>query len=125
MAATALTVATVIEAGVALNSVVGDTANGNSFANTNGNVFVYLKNTHATNSQSFVITAQTTSVTKDGYGVLTKASTTVAVPALSDAVAGPFPTSAYNDASGLVQVTFSGTGTPRIQAFTVNGLAKV
>lgn len=125
MAATLVASTSMTEASVALASVAADTVNGNSFDNTNGNVFVYVKNTHATNAHTFNFTVQTTSVTKEGYGTLTKATpTAVVVPALSDALVGPFPKQAYNDNGNLVQLTFSGTGTPRLQVFTGLGLVK-
>lgn len=120
---TALTIAKVVEAGVALNTVSADTTNGNSFDNTNGDVFVICDNTHATNSETFNFAVQNATKTVPGFGSLTKTNPlAIVVPALSKTLVGPFPKSAYNDGSGLVQVTYTGTGTPKIQAFKVDQL---
>lgn len=123
MAATALTIASVVEAGVTLSTAASDTANGNSFDNTNGDVFALCENTHATNSHTFNFAVQNQPAAPAGVGTVSKTNPlAIVVPALSRILVGPFPRKAYNDGNNLVQVTYSGTGTPRIQAFKVAGM---
>lgn len=112
---TPLTISTTSEAGLAMSTVSADTTNGNSYDNTNGDVMLILENTHATNAQTFNVAVQNASITVIGMGSVTKTNPlAVVVPALSRVIIGPLPKKAYNDASNLVQVTYTGTGTPKV-----------
>jgi hypothetical protein len=112
---TALTIATTSESGLAMTTVTADTTNGNSYDNTNGDVMLILENTHASNSETFNVAVQNASITVIGMGSVTKTNPlAVVVPALSRVIIGPLPKKAYNDASNLVQVTYTGTGTPKV-----------
>jgi hypothetical protein len=123
MAATALTIAKIVEAGVTYAGAA-DTTNGNTFDNTNGDVFVLCQNTHATNAETFNFAANGSATpTLPGYGALTKTNPlAISVPAQSIKLVGPFPKLAYNDANNLVTITYSGTGTPLVQAFKADKL---
>lgn len=114
-APTALTIQTTTEAGLTLTTVSADTTNGNSIANPHGDVMILLENTHASASETFNIAVPNASVTVPGLGTVTKSNPlAVVVPALTRVLVGPLPKRAYNDASDLVQVTYSGSGTPKI-----------
>lgn len=74
-------------------------AGGDTFDN-DGRTFLHLKNTDA--SPSTVTVAPTTSSTsKPGFGVLTKADAEVIVGATDEAFLGPFPVSAFGVVSGV------------------------
>lgn len=125
MTATAITEIKAVEAGVALAPAAGDTGNGNSFDNTNGDVFLFLQNTHASATETFTVVAQNTSFDEgDDKGTVTAASQVYVVAALSMVLAGPFPKRVFNDAGGLGQVTYSGSGTPKIAAFKLSHMQK-
>lgn len=124
-APTALTVVKSSETPAALSLESADTANGNSFANTNGDVLAIIKNEHETNAETFIFAVQNATKTVEGWGPLTKASISVSVSAGAQKVVGPFPTQAFNDANGLVQVTYTGTGTPKISAVRSDNLKAV
>lgn len=112
---TALTIQTTTESGLTMTTVAADTTNGNSYDNTNGDVIVILENTHATNAETFNIAVQNASVTVIGLGSVTKTNPlAIVIPALTRVLVGPLPKKAYNDASNLVQITYTGTGTPRV-----------
>lgn len=124
MSYTLLTKVVVVEAGVALAPSAGDTGNGNSFDNSDGDVFAYLENSHMSSAETFTFPVQNASHTVDGWGPLVAADIVVVVPAASKALVGPFPKSAYNDAGGLVRCNFAGSGTPKIAAVKITGLVK-
>jgi len=112
---TPLTISTTSEAGLAMTTVSADTVNGNSYDNTNGDVMLIVENTHATNAETFNIAVQNASINVIGMGSVTKTNPlAIVVPALSRVIVGPLPKKAYNDASGLVQVTYTGTGTAKV-----------
>lgn len=112
---TALSIVTTTEAGLTVSPVAADTTNGNSYDNTNGDVILMLQNTHATNAETFNIAVQNASVSVVGLGTMTKSNPlAIVVPALGIVFVGPLPKRAYNDASNLVQITYSGTGTPKV-----------
>lgn len=121
MSVTALTIIKSVEAGVALAAASGDTGNGNSFDNTNGDVVVYLENTHVSSTITFTFVAQNTSFDQGPEkGTLTAANLVIVVAAASKQLIGPLPRKVFNDASNLVQITYTGSGTPKIQPFKVD-----
>jgi hypothetical protein len=111
---TALSISSTTESGLTYSAASADTANGNSIDNTNGDVMIICQNTHASNAETFVFAAQTTSTTIPGMGTISKSNLSVSVPALGIVLVGPLPKKAYNDANNLIQVTYTGTGTPKI-----------
>lgn len=118
---TPLTIQNVVEAGVAPASASGDTGNGNSFQNPNGDVFALIENTHASAAETFTFTAQNTSFSDAKHGTTTAASVAIALAALSKQLVGPFPPAVFNDGNGNVNVAFSGSGTPKISVFKLSG----
>jgi hypothetical protein len=103
-----LSVESITESGVnaTYNSAAGG---GDQFAN-NGEVILHIKNSDAS-SHTVTVTAQQTSHTIGNVGSVTKSSASVAVPASGERFLGPFPTYAFNDSSGMAQITYtSATG---------------
>lgn len=81
---------------------------GDQFANT-GREFVRIDN----GGGSAVTVTVTTPQTVDGLAV---ADRTVSVPAGETRLVGPFPTANYNDASGRVQLAYSGVTSVTVAA---------
>ena len=81
-----------------------DGTNGNKFANVTGQVFLWAKNTSATDT---LIATVVTTFTKDGYALADMVQT---IDAGEEALLGPFPTS-FNDGSGEVTVNWTSSGT--------------
>jgi hypothetical protein len=108
---TTLSVVTVSETGTAFADNAADTSNGNQALNSNCNLVLLLRNSHATNSSTVTITAQATSVNIPGYGPMTKANAAVVLAAGAVKHIGPLPCTTWNDGNGYVQLTYSGTGT--------------
>ena len=100
-----LTIQDIVEAGLNA-SYAAASAGGDAFENTGGNVMVHVKNGGAS-SRTVTVTAQQTSSSVRGFGTMTKANVAVAIPAGEDRFIGPFPRSAFNDAAGKVQLTYS------------------
>ena len=78
---------------------------GDQVLNINGDVFVHVKNADAT-GHTVTIAAQTTSLNVSGMGAVAKANQAVAIAAGAEAMIGPFPTRAFNDANNYVQLTY-------------------
>lgn len=78
---------------------------GDEFDNSSGNCLLILRNTGA-GSRTATVAAQVASKTVGGYGPVAIANKAYAMSAGEDVVAGPFPKKAYNDADGLVQITY-------------------
>lgn len=78
---------------------------GDQFLNT-GVEWLYVTNDDAT-STTVTITAQDVQVTLPGFGDLDKSDRVVVVAAGATAHIGLFPKTAFNDASGYVQITYS------------------
>ncbi len=79
---------------------------GDVFPNDGKTVLVIL-NVNASLARTVTITAQDTSAFAPGFGAVTKADATEAVEGPSVDVMGPFPTTAYNTASGQAVVTYT------------------
>ena len=85
------------------NSAAGG---GDQIAN-NGKVILYLKNTDGSPA-TVTVTAQQATVSKPGFGSLTKSNASVVVPATTGEVTlGPFPIDAFNNASGNALITYT------------------
>ena len=105
-----LVIQDVAEAGLDLSpasgAFVAAAAGGDAFANQ-GDVMLIVRNTDAA-TRTVTIVAQDVSEVVPGFGTMTKASGGGVVPITSGVMAfGPFPTGAFNDANGKVQVTYS------------------
>jgi hypothetical protein len=120
---TALTVQTVSETEAAIGYESVDVTNANSAANPNGDLFLLLFNEHGADSATVTITAQNTTKTVPGYGVMTKADKVVTLTTLQRKVVGPFRKASWNNSSGLVIITTTGTasGSVDIAAMRVPG----
>jgi hypothetical protein len=81
-----------------------DDSNGNKFANITGQVFLWVKNTSATDS---LVATIVTTYTKDGYALDDMEQT---IDAGDEALLGPF-TAVFNDGSGEVTVNWSSDDT--------------
>ena len=121
---TTIPVQTISETAAAATETAADTANGNRFINREENVFLRLRNSHATNASTVTITAQDTSENIPGFGLMTKANISVSLAAGDIKYVGPFPRKAFNDSSEYVNMTFSGTGTVLVTPFKVTDLVK-
>jgi hypothetical protein len=108
---TSLSVVTVSETAAALADNAADTGNGNRVFNGACDTVLLLRNTHASNSSTVTVAAQATSVFVQGYGLMTKANNAVTLAAGAVKHLGPFPCATWNDSSGYLQLTYSGTGT--------------
>lgn len=83
----------------------GAAGGGDQFAN-NGKVLLWLKNTDGSTA-TVTVTAQQASVSKPGFGSLTKSNAAVTVPATTgERVLGPFPIDAFNNSSGNCLITY-------------------
>lgn len=77
-------------------------AGGDSFAN-NGETFFHAKNANTTTARTVTIASQ---VTDPPPGTAAQ-DVAVSIPASGERMIGPFPVRPFNDADGLVQVTYS------------------
>lgn len=102
-----LSVQTIVEAGVT-PTYAAVAAGGDVAANT-GREFIHVKNSSGANAYTVTVTAQNTSPTKPGFGTCTRASAVVAVATSGEEMIGPFPTGAFNNSSGQVAITYSGS----------------
>lgn len=109
-APTTLSVVDVSETSAAIADNAADTSNGNRVLNPNGDVIFILRNTDGSNSATVTFTAQNTSTTVSGFGVVTKANNAVTLAAGAIKHVGPFPRGAFNDTSGYIQLATTGSG---------------
>ncbi len=89
------------------------------FAN-DGKTIIVLFNDDASLS-TVTVTAQDTTASGVGFGAVTKADAVQSVEADSADVMGPFPVSAFNNASGQVAVGCSNVTDITIAVIRVNG----
>jgi hypothetical protein len=98
------------------NSAAGG---GDQFVN-DGMIVLHIKNTDAS-EHTVTVTAQNTSETLPGYGTVTKANASVAVPATTgERFLGPFPKRAFNDANGMCQITYTSATGMTVAVLRVN-----
>lgn len=79
---------------------------GDVFPNDGKTIFV-IYNANAGASRTVTFTAQDTTAFAPGFGAVTKSDATEVVEQASVDVMGPFPTSAFNNASGQAVVTYT------------------
>ncbi len=79
---------------------------GDVFAN-DGKTILLILNVNAGSPRTITVTAQDTTAYAPGFGAVTKADATEAVEAATLDSMGPFPTTAFNNASGQAVVTYS------------------
>lgn len=108
---TALTVTRLTETSVLLPYENSDDVNGNSASNRTGDVFLAISlPSGAAGTATVTITAQNTSKEVVGYGVLTKADNVISMGLGEEKVVGPFPPRSWNDSSGNLIISYTGTG---------------
>ena len=100
-----LTAQSIIEAGLEA-SYAAATGGGDDFVN-NGKEFIHVKNGGG-GDITVTITAQRTTTNKAGFGPMTKSDSVVIVTAGEERFIGPFPMSAFNNATGKAVITYSG-----------------
>jgi len=103
-----LTVANVNHTGNA-PTLVAVAAGGDQFAN-DGHTFLYVKNTNGASRDVTVDSVSTCSQGSDHNIVVTVPATT------GERLFGPFPTSRFNDANGMAQITYEADSGVTIQA---------
>ncbi len=67
------------------------------------------------------VTAQDTTANAPGFGAVTKADAVKSIAANTPDVMGPFPTTAFNNASGQIVVTYSSVTDLAVAAVRVSG----
>ena len=89
-----------------------DQANGNKVNNADGLTQLIFMNTNTAGTATVTITAQKTTFNVPGVGPLTKSNITCSLTALSGSACfvGKLNATIWNDASGMIQVTYSGNG---------------
>ena len=108
---TALTVTRLTETSILLPYENADNVNGNSISNRTGDVFLaLLLPSGSAGSATVTLTAQTTSTTVPGFGPMTKADLVIALAVGEEKVVGPFAVGAWNNATGNLILSFTGTG---------------
>lgn len=114
-----LTVNDIVAAGLVVTAGAAAAAGGDSFLNdSNAKTFLWVKNASG-GAITVTPTIQSANVTVPGFGVMTKASAAVSVAAGANVLMGPYPPAVFNDASGLVQFTYSGVTTLTVIAVRV------
>lgn len=117
-----LTVADIVEAGVTYTLAAAG-GSGDVFPNDNDNrTFLAVANASG-GSITVTITAQDTTETVPGFGTVTKSNGGGSVANGATKLFGPFPAAAYNNSSGQVSVTYSGTTSVTVAAFKVAKVA--
>jgi hypothetical protein len=115
MARTALTPQNIAVAGLAPSFSAGDAANGHEFAN-DGATFLEVKNAGGSPITVTLLTPYT-------YQGVAITDPTVSVPATTgDRMIGPFPTTVFNTAGGLMQFDLSGATSVTVAVFRVPGV---
>lgn len=104
-----LSVQTVSETDAAVSFANADSGSGDLVPNKGGNVFLILKNGHATGAATVTITAQNTSKSVEGWGPLTKSDIAVSLAAGDEKIVGPFAEGAWNNSSDQIALSYTGT----------------
>ncbi len=104
----ALTLQTLDETGLDPTLSNSDVGSGDTVKNIGGDVFLYFINLSGSDSATVTITAQETSTTKPSFGPVTKANIVLTLALGTDKMVGPFPRKAFNDASGNVNIAYTG-----------------
>jgi hypothetical protein len=117
----ALTIQTIAEAGVE-PSYAAAAAGGDTARNDNGNVFLHVKNGDAS-PHTVTVTAQRTSASVPGMGSTTKSNVSVAVPAGTERMIGPFAPLAFNDSSNNIAITYDDVTSVTIAALELPRVA--
>ncbi len=82
-------------------------ASGGDVAANDGKTILLVLNVHASLARTVTVTAQDTTANAPGFGAVTKADAVQSVETATLDVLGPFPTTAFNNASGQIAITYS------------------
>jgi hypothetical protein len=108
---TALTAQTISETAYTQALTTADPTNGNSVVNPNGDLFfVFNLSSAAPGTATATINSPNASYSIPGYGSLTKTSIAVSLALGDTKIIGPFQTRPWNNSSGLLILSFTGTG---------------
>ena len=80
---------------------------GGDVAPNDGKTLLLVLNVHASLARTVTVTAQDTTANAPGFGAVTKADAVQAVETATLDVLGPFPTTAFNNSSGQIVITYS------------------
>lgn len=119
--AATLTVTTLSESDQAITATSADWANGDLCPNAGGDVMFRFENTNASSNAVATVSAQDTSVSKTGYGTLTKADETITLNASQIRWVGPFPIKAFNNSSNQLAISYTGDGASAIEVIPFKG----
>lgn len=111
---TTLSIVNVSASGTSLADNTADTSNGDRVLNPGGDVFFIIRNTHASNSSTVTFVTPTAAPVIPGWGAVARASLAVTLAAGEVKHVGPFRSNLWNDTSGYVQLTYSGTGAVKV-----------
>ena len=93
---------------------------GGDVAPNDGKTLLVFWNDDASLAQ-VTVTAQDTTATAAGFGAVTKADAVKSIAANTADVMGPFPTTAFNNASGQIAVTYTSVTDLDVAAVRVSG----
>ena len=91
---------------------------GGDTVDNSGSTFLHIKN-GGESEITATITAQTTSVSSEIYGTLTKANASIAIAASGEAFIGPFKISAFNDGNSEIAITYTSVTSVTIAALYI------
>lgn len=99
-----------------------DSGSGDTAANPNGQLYLYMENNDGSaNSATVTITAQKTSKDVPGWGSLTKSDITVSLADGEAKMVGPLPKTPYNNSSGNVAISYTGDGAASVDIIALEG----
>jgi hypothetical protein len=96
---------------------VAATGGGDTVTNSDGKVYLHYKNASG-GSLTVTVVVQTATVQDGVYGTLTKSSIVKAIAAGAEAIIGPINKRAYNGASDIVSITYSGVTSLTVAAYS-------
>lgn len=91
---------------------------GDTVDNADGKTFLYIKNGGGSGI-TVTVTAQTVSREDPHLGTLTKGNISKAIGAGADAIIGPIKKQAFNNASNIVAISYSGVTSVTIAALYI------
>ncbi len=96
-------------------------ASGGDVIPNDGKTVLLILNVNAGSVRTVTVTAQDTTANAPGFGAVTKADAVKSIAANTADVMGPFPTTAFNNASGQIVVTYSSVTDLDVAAVRVSG----
>ena len=96
-------------------------ASGGDVVPNDGKTLLLVLNVNASLPRTITVTAQDTTANAAGFGAITKADAVKSIAADTADLMGPFPTTAFNNASGQIAVTYSSVSDLAVAAVRVSG----